>query len=100
MYKTLLIGNVGADAAVRSIDSGKQVISFSVATQIRKDVTQWIECSYWRDAEASTKVADYLTKGKKVYLEGQLSADVWEGKPKLKMNVNVIELIGGNEGHN
>lgn len=99
MYKTLIIGNIGADATVKEIGE-RQVVNFSVAVQIRKDVTQWVECSYWRNIDQSVKVAEFITKGKKIYVEGQCSADVWENKPKLKMNVTSIELIGNNERDN
>jgi hypothetical protein len=54
MYKTLIIGNIGADATVKEIGE-RQVVNFSVAVQVRKDLTQWVECSYWRNIDQSVK---------------------------------------------
>lgn len=99
MYKTLIIGNIGADATVNQVGD-KNVINFSVAVQVRKDFTQWVECAYWRNADQSVRVAEFINKGKKIYVEGQCAADVWENKPKLKMNVTSIELLGNNERDN
>ena len=99
MYKTLMIGNLGADAQVNQVGD-KQVINFNVAVQVRKDFTQWVECAYWRRHDQSVAVAEFLQKGKKVFVEGQCSPDVFQDKPKLKMTVNVIELIGNNERDN
>lgn len=99
MYKTLIIGNLGSDATVSQVGD-KQVINFNVAVQVRKDFTQWVECAYWRNAEQSVRIADFMNKGKQVFVEGQCAPDVWENKPKLKMNVLSIQLLGGNERDN
>lgn len=99
MYKTLMIGNLGSDATVNQVGD-KQVVNFAVAVQVRKDFTQWVECAYWRTADQSTRIAEFLTKGKKIFVEGQCAADVWDNKPKLKMNVTNIELLGNNERDN
>jgi single-strand DNA-binding protein len=99
MYKTLIIGNLGGDATVNQVGD-KQVINFSVAVQVRKDFTQWVECAFWRNADQSSRVAEFMQKGKQVYVEGQCAADVWENKPKLKMNVTNIQLLGNNERDN
>ena len=99
MYKTLMTGNLGQDATVNQVGD-KKVINFSVAVQVRKDFTQWVDCSYWRNADQSTGVADYLLKGQKVLVEGECSADVWKDVPKLKMNVKQIELLGNERNNN
>jgi len=97
MYKTILTGNLGADATVNQVNAQDgapfNVINMAVAVQLRKDVTQWVDCAFWRRAEQSIGVVDYLKKGQKVLLEGEVSADVWEGKPKLKMKITNLELI-------
>lgn len=99
MYKTILTGNLGADATV-SQSGDWQVINFNVAVQVRKDFTQWVECAYWRKSDQSVAIADYLTKGKKIMVEGECAADVWENKPKLKCRVLSIELLSSHEGNN
>jgi single-stranded DNA-binding protein len=97
MYKTILTGNLGADATVNQVNAQDgasfNVINMAVAVQLRKDVTQWVDCAFWRRADMSIGVVDYLKKGQKVLLEGEVSADVWEGKPKLKMKITNLELI-------
>lgn len=92
MYKTILTGNLGADATLGQHE-GKQVINFNVAVQLGKDRSQWLDCSYWRKAEQSTAIIDYLKKGQKVLVEGQITADVWDGKAKLRLMVGAVELL-------
>ena len=99
MYKTIMTGNLGQDAQINQVGD-KKVINFSVAVQVRKDLTQWVECAYWRNADQSTAVADYLLKGQKVLVEGECSADVFKDMPKLKMNVKQIELLGNERNNN
>lgn len=92
MYKTILTGNLGADATLGQHE-GKQVINFNVAVQLGKEKTQWLDCSFWRRPEQSTAIIDYLKKGQKVLVEGQISADVWDGKAKLRLMVGAVELL-------
>ena len=78
--KVILIGNLGRDPEVRRFPSGDSVVSFSLATTDswrdkatgeRKDKTEWHNISIFN--ENLGKIAEqYLKKGSKVYLEGQL----------------------------
>ena len=78
--KVILIGNLGRDPEVRRMNSGDAVVSFSVATTEswrdkasgeRKDRTEWHNVVIFN--ENLGKIAEqYLKKGAKVYLEGQL----------------------------
>ncbi|WP_294537624.1 single-stranded DNA-binding protein [uncultured Rhodoblastus sp.] len=78
--KVILIGNLGRDPEVRRFPSGDAVVSFSVATTDswrdkatgeRKERTEWHNISIFN--ENLGKVAEqYLKKGAKVYIEGQL----------------------------
>jgi single-strand DNA-binding protein len=76
MLKLLVIGNLGKDAVVNTLQSGQAVINFSVAhTENYKDrdgnkqqKTQWVDCAWWTDKHA---IVPYLKKGTQVYLEGQ-----------------------------
>lgn len=75
MLKMIVTGNLGKDATLNVVN-GKNVINMTVAhTQKFKDAqgnlqekTTWIDASYWTD---KTAVQPYLTKGKKVLLEGE-----------------------------
>lgn len=102
MQKTTIIGNIGADADVRHLDSGFIAISFNVAVTEKRqeqDHTTWFSCTYWRKQDQSTAVATYLKKGQKVYVEGKISARSFtrpngEAGASLDLRVDFIELCG------
>lgn len=104
--KVILVGHLGRDAETRFTPSGVPVTSFSVATSRRwkdqqtnewKEETDWSNVVLWR----SENLANYLTKGKQVYVEGRLqtrSYDDKEGKKVYRTEVvadDVILLSGG-----
>lgn len=104
MIKMQVIGNLGKDCVVNTVN-GKNVINFTVAhTEKYKDSqgnqqekTTWVDCAYWSD---KTAVAQYLTKGKQVYVEGQPEARSFQrndGTPgsSLSLRVRDIQLLGG-----
>ena len=78
--KVILVGNLGKDPEVRRLNSGDQVVNFSVATSEtwrdktsgeRKERTEWHSVVIFN--ENLGKVAEqYCKKGTKVYVEGQL----------------------------
>ncbi len=86
--KVILIGNLGKDPEVRSMNSGDKIVSFSVATSEswkdkqsgeRKDKTEWHKVVIFNDQLG--KVAEnYLRKGSKVYIEGALQTRKWTNK--------------------
>lgn len=77
--KVILVGNVGADPEVRSLDNGVKVARIRIATTERvynkernetKEVTEWHNVTLWRGlAEVTDK---YIRKGSQVYIEGKL----------------------------
>ena len=104
MIKMQVIGNLGKDCVVNTVN-GKNVINFTVAhTEKYKDSqgnqqekTTWVDCAYWSDR---TAVAQYLTKGKQVYAEGQPEVRSFQrndGTPgaSLSLRVKDIQLLGG-----
>src|SRR5262245_51103479 len=104
MIKLQVIGNLGKDCVVNTVN-GKNVINFTVAhTEKYKDSqgnqqekTTWVDCAYWTDR---TAIAQYLTKGKQVYAEGQPEARSFQrndGTPgsSLSMRVREVQLLGG-----
>ena len=84
--KVILVGNLGKDPEARSFANGGKVVSFTVATSEswkdkgsgeRKDKTEWHNVSIF--SEGLARVAEqYLRKGSKVYLEGQLETRKWQ----------------------
>lgn len=79
----MLIGNLGKDAETRYTPSGVAVTNFSLATPRRtkdpqtgewKDETDWHNIVLWK----GENLANYLQKGKRVYVEGRLQTRSWE----------------------
>lgn len=100
------IGHLGADATVRTLESGATVIGFSLAiTEKWKDQqgnmqerTDWVNCSIWKQPGQSTALAPYLRKGGKVYVEGKPSARTYkteagDAKASLELRVDRVELL-------
>lgn len=88
--KVILIGNLGRDAETKYTPSGASVTTFSLATTRRwkdqqsgewKDQTEWHRIKYWR----AENVANYLTKGKQVYVEGRLETRSYDDKDGKKV---------------
>lgn len=91
MYqKITIIGNLGSDPEMRYMPDGTAVTSFSVATSRRwtdnrsgqaQDETTWFRVSVWRkQAEVANQ---YLSKGRRVLVEGRLKPDPQTGGPRL-----------------
>ena len=84
--KVIIIGNLGQDPEVRNFPSGGKVCNFSVATSEnwkdkntgeRRERTEWHRISI--TSEPLVRIAEqYLKKGAKVYLEGQLETRKWQ----------------------
>lgn len=83
--KVILVGNLGRDPEVRSLQDGSKVCNLSIATEEswkdrnsgeRKSRTEWHRVVIFNDklVEIAEK---YLRKGGKVYLEGQLQTRKW-----------------------
>ena len=98
--KVILIGNLGKDPVVRRMGSGEAVVSFSVATTEswrdkgsgeRKDKTEWHNIVIFNENLA--KIAEqYLKKGSKVYVEGQLQTRKWSDKDGAEKYTTEIVL--------
>jgi len=107
--KVILVGNLGKDAETKFTPSGFAKTTFSVATNRRwkdqqsgewKEETTWTNVVLWR----SENVANYLLKGKQVYVEGRIDNRSWEdpqGQKRYMTEVvaeDVILLGGGGRG--
>jgi single-strand DNA-binding protein len=104
MIKMQIIGRLGKDCVVNTVN-GKNVINFSLAHSEKykdsqgtlQEKTVWVDCAYWTDR---TAVAQYLTKGKEVFAEGQPEARSFQrndGTPgsSLSLRVREVQLLGG-----
>lgn len=84
--KVILIGNLGQDPEVRTFPSGGKVCNLRIATSEnwkdknsgeRREKTEWHSVAIYN--EALVRVAEqYLKKGSKVYVEGQLETRKWQ----------------------
>jgi len=87
--KVILLGHLGADAETRFTPSGTAVTNLRIATNRRvkdqqtgewKDETDWHRVTLWK----AENLAQYLTKGKQVYVEGRLQTRSWDDKDGQK----------------
>ena len=84
--KVILVGNLGADPDVRSMQSGDKVANLSIATSEswkdrstgeRQERTQWHKVVVFNKGLV-TVCENYLKKGAKVYIEGQIETRKWQ----------------------
>ena len=116
--KVIIVGNLGRDPEVRQTQDGKPIVQLSIATSEnwrdrssgeRRERTEWHRVVIFN--EHLCKVAqDYLTKGRKVYIEGQLQTRKWQdqsGQEKYTTEVvlgnfrgelQILDSRGGAQG--
>lgn len=112
--KVILVGNLGRDPEVRSMQSGDKVVNLSLATSERwtdkqsgekKEKTEWHRVVVF-DQNIADVAERYLSKGSKVYIEGQLQTRKWtdqSGVEKYSTEVVLqrfrgsLVMLGGND---
>lgn len=86
LNKVMIIGNLGADPEIRSFQNGGRVCNLRVATSEnwkdkntgeRKEQTEWHSVAIFPDGLIDV-CENYLRKGSKVYVEGQLQTRKWQ----------------------
>jgi len=90
LCKVTLIGNLGRDPETRYTPSGKPATSFSVACSRtystsegeRREETEWFRVTAW--GKLGEICSQYLSKGRRVYVEGRLQTRVWTGQDGQK----------------
>ena len=116
LNKVVLIGNLGRDPEFRSINEGKEIATFTVATSDswkdrvtgeKKERTEWHRVVVFNEGLVKV-IKDYLKKGSKIYLEGSLQTRKWidnVGQEKYSteivlqnFNANLILLDSKNPG--
>jgi len=103
--KVILVGNLGRDPEVRSTQDGAKIVQLSLATSDtwkdkstgeRKERTEWHRVVIFNEALANV-AEQYLRKGSKVYLEGQLQTRKWvdqQGQEKYTTEVILPRFRG------
>jgi len=98
--KVILVGNLGRDPEVRRLNSGEPVVNLRIATSEtwkdkasgeRKEKTEWHQVVIFNENLA--RVAEqYLKKGSKVYVEGQLQTRKWQDQQGVEKYSTEIVL--------
>jgi len=96
--KVILIGNLGADPDVRTMQSGDKVVNLSVATSEswkdkatgeRREKTEWHRVVVFNKGLV-TVCENYLKKGAKIYIEGQVETRSWEQDGQKKYTTEIV----------
>lgn len=98
LNRVMLIGNLGADPEIRSMQSGDQVCNLSIATSEswkdkntgeKRENVQWHKVVIFN--QGLIKVCqNYLKKGSKVFIEGQLETRSWEQDGQKKYTTEIV----------
>ncbi len=102
--KVILVGNLGADPEVRHTQDGRPIVNLRVATSEswrdkgsgeRRERTEWHRVVIF--SEGLCRIAEqYLQKGSKIYLEGQLQTRKWEDQQGQERYTTEVVLQGFN----
>lgn len=102
--KVILVGNLGADPEIRRMQDGRPVANLRVATSEnwkdkatgeRREKTEWHRVVIFN--EGLCRIAEqYLKKGSKIYLEGQLQTREWEDQSGQRRWTTEVVLQGFN----
>ncbi len=90
LNKVMIIGNLGSEPEMRFTPNGRPVTSFRVATNRvyttpegeRKEETEWFTVVTWNKLAETCN--QFLTKGRRAYVEGRLRTRAWEGQDGQK----------------
>ena len=107
--KAILVGNLGKDPEIRTLESGVKVAQFSLATtESYKDNTgNWQDKTEWHNIVAWRYLAEraekYLHKGSQVYIEGKITTRQWQDKDgntryTTEIVADKLMLLGKREG--
>jgi len=105
--KTILIGTLGKTPVIGKTQKGKECANFSLATSkkwkdengTKQEKTSWHNISCWGSL---VKVCEYLDKGSKVYVEGEIEYNTYKNKDGVEVQgVNIvarlIDIISGKD---
>jgi single-strand DNA-binding protein len=107
LNKCMIIGNLGADPEMRYTANGSAVTTFRVATSRnytnsageRIEETEWFRVVTW--ARLAETCAQYLQKGRQVYVEGRMQTRSWEQDGQTRYMTELIaqdvRFLGGRQ---
>src|SRR5256885_7131031 len=108
--KVILIGNLGAKPELKYLPSGQAVCELRIATnesftdknQQKQERTEWHRVVAW--GKQGENCAQYLDKGRQVYIEGRLQTRSWDDKTTgekryaTEIVANTVQFLGGGPG--
>jgi single-strand DNA-binding protein len=107
--KVILVGNLGRDVELRYTPGGAAVATLSMATTDvwtdkggqRQEKTEWHRVVLW--GKSAESLAEYLVKGRQIYVEGRLQTRQWDDKDGNKrytteIRADRVVLLGGRGG--
>lgn len=107
VFETRIIGNIGKDATVKTIENGVVAVNFPVAhnknwrdkrTGEQRTKTTWINCTIWKKEGANMRILDFLKKGTLVeicgtpFAKGYLQEDNTI-KTEIRLNVSKTNIL-------
>ena len=112
IFETRLIGNIGKDATLKTMEKGVVALNFPVAhnknwkdkrTGEQKTKTTWVNCTIWKREGANMRILDFLKKGTLVEITGSPFAKGYlqednSVKTEIRLNVsrtNILRPSGG-----
>ena len=107
--QVILLGNLTRDVELKHTPSNQAVANIGLAMNRqyqtrdgeRREETTFVDCEAWgRQAEV---MAQYLSKGRPVFIQGRLKLDTWQDqqgqkRSKLKVVVENFQFVGGRDG--
>jgi single-strand DNA-binding protein len=106
--RVVLVGRLTRDAELKFTNSGLQICTFSLAiNRRRKNGNEWVDEANFFDivymSNAAEAVHKYLTKGKQVGVDGELTQNRWEtqdGQKRSKVEIMArnVMLLGSSQG--
>lgn len=112
LNKVMLIGNIGKDPDIKTLQSGKKVVSFSLATSKRyrdnngeqKEETTWHNIVIWGKA-AETFEQLGIGKGTQLYIEGEITNRSWtdqttgQKRYTTEINASTFQILSSRNTH-
>lgn len=102
LNKMTIIGNVGTDPEMRYTPNGNPVTSFRMATSRtytssngeRHQDTEWFTITCWN--QLAEQCSQYLSKGRRAYVEGRLHSSTWDGpdgRPRFRNEIIASRVL-------
>lgn len=103
LCKIMIVGNLGKDPEMRYTPNGKPVTTFSVAVNRRygtgegaeqREETEWFRVTAWNKLAETCN--EFLSKGRKVFVEGRFQSRAWEtqdGRKGTSLEITATDMI-------